>query len=134
MLGAAIEKSGADLLEVGGLLVSEPLLEEHRGLRNGAEVRPPQATGFAEGMAAGHGPYCQLAAPGRLQIESGRDGAVHLPAFDVPGSTRDVPAGPGRCPAVGLSRTRTHRGPHARAIPPTWSVIGSHDSPSGFTA
>lgn len=78
VLGAAIEKSGADLLEVGGLLVSEPLPEERHGLRNGAEVRPPQATGLAEGMAAGRGPYCQLAAPGRLQIESGWDGAVHL--------------------------------------------------------
>ncbi|MFD3699678.1 hypothetical protein ACFWUZ_26725 [Streptomyces sp. NPDC058646] len=78
VLGAAMEKSGADLLEVGGLLVSEPLPEEHRGLRNGAEVRPLQAIGLAEGMAAGHGPYCQLAAPGRLQIESGWDGAVHL--------------------------------------------------------
>ncbi|WP_266928040.1 hypothetical protein [Streptomyces sp. NBC_00654] len=78
VLGAAIEKSGADLLEVGGLLVSEPLPEEHRSLRNGAEVRPPQAIGLAEGMAAGRGPYCQLAAPGKLQIEPGWDGAVHL--------------------------------------------------------
>ncbi|MET9591978.1 hypothetical protein ABZY45_13535 [Streptomyces sp. NPDC006516] len=78
VLGAAIEKSGAELLEVGGLLVNEPLPEEHRGLRNGAEVRPLQAIGLAEGMAAGRGPYCQLAAPGRLRIESGWDGAVHL--------------------------------------------------------
>ncbi|MFD7438420.1 hypothetical protein [Streptomyces sp. NPDC059861] len=78
VLGAVLEKSGADLLEVGGLLVSEPLPEEHRGLRNGVEVRPPRAIGLAEGMAAGHGPYCQLTAPGRLQIESGWDGAVHL--------------------------------------------------------
>ncbi|MEU7011851.1 hypothetical protein [Streptomyces sp. NPDC046332] len=78
VLGAAIEKSDADLLEVGGLLVSEPLSEERRGLRNGAKVRPPQAIGLAEGMTAGHGPYCQLTTPGRLQIESGWDGAVHL--------------------------------------------------------
>jgi hypothetical protein len=53
VLGAAMEKSGADLLEVGELLVSEPLLGERRGLRNGAEVRPAQAIGLAEGMAAG---------------------------------------------------------------------------------
>ncbi|MET8746700.1 hypothetical protein [Streptomyces sp. NPDC004728] len=86
MLGAAVEKSGADLLEVDGKLVSEPLPEEHRGLRNGAEVLPLQAIGLAEGMAAGRGPYRQLAAPGRLQIESGWDGAVHLyttPAVSV---------------------------------------------------
>ncbi|MFJ3722733.1 hypothetical protein ACIPYQ_09180 [Streptomyces sp. NPDC090045] len=88
MLGAVIEKSGADLLEVGGLLVSEPLPEEHRGLRNGAEVRPPQAIGLAEGMAAGRGPYCQLAAPGRLQIESGWDGAVHL--YTTPALAADL--------------------------------------------
>ncbi|MEU1623648.1 hypothetical protein ABZ479_41000 [Streptomyces sp. NPDC005722] len=88
MLGAAIEKSGADLLEVGGLLVSEPLPQEHRGLRNGAEVRPPQAMGLAEGMAAGHGPYCQLAAPGRLQFESGWDGAVHL--YTTPAVAADL--------------------------------------------
>jgi hypothetical protein len=78
VLGAVIEKCGADLLEVNGLLVSQPLPEKYRGLRNGAEVRPPQAISFAEGMAAGHGPYCQLTAPGRLQIESGWDGAVHV--------------------------------------------------------
>lgn len=88
VLGVAIEKSGADFLEVGGLLVSEPLPEEHRGLRNGAEVRPPQAIGLAEGMAAGRGPYCQLAAPGRLQIESGWDGAVHL--FTTPAVAADL--------------------------------------------
>lgn len=29
-------------------------------------------------MAAGRGPYCRLAASGRLQIESGWDGALHL--------------------------------------------------------
>ncbi|MFD8289709.1 hypothetical protein ACFV2B_16060 [Streptomyces lavendulae] len=88
VLRAAMEKSGADLLEVGGLLVSEPLPEEHRGLRNGAEVRPPQAVGLAEGMAAWRGPYCQLAAPGRLQIESGWDGAVHL--YTTPAVAADL--------------------------------------------
>jgi len=74
VLGAAIERSGADLLQVGWLLVSEPLPEEHRGLRHGAEIRPPQAIGLAEGMAAGRGPYSQLAAPGR-DFRSSRDGA-----------------------------------------------------------
>ncbi|MGW5000673.1 hypothetical protein ACWEP8_23685 [Streptomyces hydrogenans] len=77
-LGVAIEKSGADVLEVTGLLLSEPLSEELRGLRNGARVDPVQAIALAEGMAAGRGPYCRLDAPGRLQIESGWDGALHL--------------------------------------------------------
>ncbi|MCX0273022.1 hypothetical protein NLM24_20400 [Nocardia zapadnayensis] len=78
VLEAVIEKSGADFLEVGGLLVHEPLPEGQRGLANGAVVRPPQAIGLAEAMTAGRGPYCQLTASGRLQIESGWDGAVHV--------------------------------------------------------
>jgi hypothetical protein len=78
VLGAVIEKSGADFLEVGELLVSEPLPDGHLGLYNGAEVQLPQAIDLVEGMAAGRGPYCRLSIPGRLQIESGWDGAVHL--------------------------------------------------------
>ncbi|WP_330456087.1 hypothetical protein OIB37_03920 [Streptomyces sp. NBC_00820] len=78
VLGMAIEKSGADLLEVGELLVSEPLSDRYPGVRNGAEVPPPQAIDLVEGMAAGRGPYCRLSTSGRLQIESGWDGAVHL--------------------------------------------------------
>ncbi|MFF8189986.1 hypothetical protein ACF05L_03680 [Streptomyces bobili] len=78
VLGAVIEMSGVDFLEVGELLVSEPLPDRHLGLYNGAEVPFPQAIDLVEGMAAGRGPYCQLSAPGRLQIESGWDGAVHL--------------------------------------------------------
>lgn len=78
VLGLAIEKSGADFLEVGELLVSEPLPDRHLGLFNGVEVQPPQAIDLVEGMAAGRGPYCRLSAPGRLLIESGWDGAVHL--------------------------------------------------------
>jgi hypothetical protein len=88
VLGAAIDKSGADLLEVSELLVSEPLPEEHRGLRNGARVRSPQAVTLVEGMAAGRGPYCQLTAPGRVQIESGWDGAVHL--YTTPAVAADL--------------------------------------------
>jgi len=78
VLGAVIAKSGIDFLEVGELLVSEPLPDRHLGLRNGAEVQLPQAIDLVEGMAAGRGPYCQLSIPGRLQIESGWDGAIHL--------------------------------------------------------
>ncbi|MFF8315614.1 hypothetical protein ACF06V_00435 [Streptomyces bobili] len=78
VLGAVIEKSGVDFLEVGELLVSEPLPGRHLGLYNGTEVPFPQAIDLVEGMAAGRGPYCQLSTPGRLQIESGWDGAVHL--------------------------------------------------------
>jgi hypothetical protein len=78
VIGAAIGKSGADFLMVGDLLVSEPLSDCHLGLRNGVEVRSPQAIELVEGMAAGRGPYCRLAAPGRLEIESGWDGSIHL--------------------------------------------------------
>ncbi len=78
VLTAVIAKSGIDFLEVGELLVNDPLPDRHRGLRNGAEVQFPQAIDLVEGMAAGRGPYCQLSIPERLQIESGWDGAVHL--------------------------------------------------------
>jgi hypothetical protein len=78
VLGAAISGSGAEFLEVEWLFVGEPLPEEHRGLHTGATVRPPQAMRLAEGMAAGEGPYCHLAAAGRLRIEPGWDGALHL--------------------------------------------------------
>ncbi|MYW68311.1 hypothetical protein GTY65_30185 [Streptomyces sp. SID8379] len=78
VLGAVIEKSGADRLEVTYLMVSEPLDDGHPGLRNGTEVQAPQAIDLVEEMAAGRGPYACLSAPGRLQIESGWDGAVHL--------------------------------------------------------
>ncbi|MGW5752230.1 hypothetical protein [Nocardia rhamnosiphila] len=94
-LGAVIEKSGADLLEVGGLLVNEPLPPGQRGLRNGAVVRPPQAIGLAEAMAAGRGPYCQLTASGRLQVESGWDGAVHV--YMTPEAAADLDALHGEC-------------------------------------
>lgn len=78
VLGAVIVKSGAAFLEVGELLVSEPLPDRHLGLYNGVEVESPQTIDLVEGMAAGRGPYCRLSMPGRLQIESGWDGAVHL--------------------------------------------------------
>lgn len=77
-LGAVFARSGVDLLEVGGLLVNEPLPDRHTGLRNGGNVRLAQAIDIVEGMAAGRGPYCQLSVAGRLQIESGWDGAVHI--------------------------------------------------------
>ncbi|MEV7641763.1 hypothetical protein AB0O32_17670 [Streptomyces rubiginosohelvolus] len=78
VLGVVSEKSGVGSLEVGELLVSEPLPDRHRGLCNGAEVQLPQVIDLVEGMAAGRGPYCLLSAPGRLRIESGWDGSVHL--------------------------------------------------------
>ncbi|MER7078941.1 hypothetical protein [Saccharopolyspora kobensis] len=78
VLGAVIAKSGIDFLEVGELLVNEPLPDRHLGLRNGVGVQFPQAIDLVEDMAAGRGPYCQLFIPGRLQIESGWGGAVHL--------------------------------------------------------
>ncbi|WP_371797428.1 hypothetical protein [Streptomyces sp. NBC_01718] len=78
VLGSAIDKNGADFLEIGDLLVSRPLPGGYLSLRNGVEVHPLQAIDLVEGMAAGRGPYCRLSMPGRLQIESGWDGAVHL--------------------------------------------------------
>ncbi|MFF6999186.1 hypothetical protein ACFY93_30140 [Streptomyces sp. NPDC008313] len=78
VIWAAIGKSGAKFMTVGDLLVGEPLSSCLLGLRNGVEVRSPQAMELVEGMAAGRGPYCHLSAPGRILIESGWDGAVHL--------------------------------------------------------
>ncbi|MFF3687493.1 hypothetical protein [Streptomyces sp. NPDC002187] len=88
VLGAAIEKSGADFLEVGELLVSEPVPDEYLGVFNGAEVQTPHAIDLVEGMAAGRGPYCRLSTPGRLQIESGWDGSVHL--YTTPAVAADL--------------------------------------------
>ncbi|MBO0918262.1 hypothetical protein [Streptomyces laculatispora] len=73
-----IEKSGADSLEVGELLVGRPLPDEYSALRNGVKVGSAEAVGLVEAMVSGSGPYCRLSFPGRLQIESGWDGAVHL--------------------------------------------------------
>ncbi len=78
VIGAVAEKSAAGSLEVGELLVSQPLPDRHLGLYNGVQVQFPQAIDLVEGMAAGRGPYCQLSSPGLLQIESGWGGAVHL--------------------------------------------------------
>lgn len=78
VLGEVIAKSCIDFLEVGELLVNEPLPDRHLGLRNGVHVQFPQVIDLVEGMAAGRGPYCELSIPGRLQIESGWDGAIHL--------------------------------------------------------
>ncbi|MET9969948.1 hypothetical protein ABZZ80_29490 [Streptomyces sp. NPDC006356] len=78
VLAAVIGTTGAEPLEVGGLLVGEPLPESLVGLRNGLEVGPAQAVELVVGMVAGHGPYCQLTSPGRLRVESGWDGFVHL--------------------------------------------------------
>lgn len=78
VLGVAIAKNGVDVLEVGRLLVNEPLPDRHLGLRNGAKLQLSQAIDLVVGMAGGLGPYCQLSIPGKLQIGSGWDGAVHL--------------------------------------------------------
>ncbi|MFI6300897.1 hypothetical protein ACIBCH_03400 [Amycolatopsis thailandensis] len=78
LLGVVIKKSGADFLEVGELSVYEPLPDRHIGLRNGSKVEFRQALDLVEGMAAGNGPYCRLSVPGRLQVEPGWDGAIHV--------------------------------------------------------
>lgn len=77
-VAAVIETCDVDALEVGELLVSLPLPARYADLRNGVEVGPTQAVDLVEAMVAGHGPYCRLLRPGRLRIESGWDGAVHL--------------------------------------------------------
>ncbi|WP_149825066.1 hypothetical protein [Streptomyces tailanensis] len=78
ILAIVIERSDADSLEVGDLLVSRPLPGIYAQLRNGADVSPSEAIDLVEGMAAGSGPYCRLSVPGRLHIVSGWEGAVHL--------------------------------------------------------
>ena len=78
LLNVVIEECGADRLEVSELLVSEPLPDRYRTLRNGMQASPAEAIDLAERMAAGIGPYCRLITPGRLGVESGWDGAIHL--------------------------------------------------------
>ncbi|MFK0249383.1 hypothetical protein ACIQUM_32190 [Amycolatopsis azurea] len=94
VLEETIQKTGADFLEVGELLVSEPLPGKHLGLRNGAKVELPQAMDLVEGMVAGHGPYGQLSIPGRLQIESGWDGAIHV--YTTRSAADDLTSVPGK--------------------------------------
>lgn len=78
VLEVVIDTSGVGTLEVGELLVSQPLPDRHSRLRNGLEINPAEAMDLVVGMAAGCGPYCRLTGAGRLRIESGWDGAVHL--------------------------------------------------------
>ncbi|RPE45131.1 hypothetical protein EDD90_8392 [Streptomyces sp. Ag109_O5-1] len=78
VLETVVEKSAVDLLEVGELLVNQPLPDRYSGLRNGVRVPPAEALDLVRRMVAGDGPYCRLSAPGRLHIQSGWDGAVHL--------------------------------------------------------
>ncbi|MFD3523950.1 hypothetical protein [Streptomyces sp. NPDC058653] len=78
LLNLVIEECGADRLEVSELLVSEPLPDRYSGLRNGTQADPAEAIDLAERMAAGFGPYCRLITPGRLRVESGWNGAIHL--------------------------------------------------------
>lgn len=78
LLNVVIEECGADHLEVSELLVSEPLPDRYWRLRNGILASPVEAIDLAERMAAGFGPYCRLITPGRLRVESGWDGAIHL--------------------------------------------------------
>ncbi|MFE5038135.1 hypothetical protein [Streptomyces sp. NPDC056683] len=78
ILETVIERSAADLLEVSELLVNQPLPDRYSGLRNGVGVPPAEAIDLVLRMVAGDGPYCRLSATGRLHIQSGWDGAVHL--------------------------------------------------------
>ncbi|MEU5103860.1 hypothetical protein AB0H07_16450 [Streptomyces sp. NPDC021354] len=78
VLGAVIEASGADTLEVSELFVGQPLPDELSALRNGLEISPREAVDLAVGMAAGRGPYCRLTSTDQLRIESGWNGFVHL--------------------------------------------------------
>ncbi|MGA5564440.1 hypothetical protein ACPCUV_25195 [Streptomyces platensis] len=78
LLNVVIEECGVDRLEVSELLVSQPLPDRYWRLRNGMQANPAEAIDLAERMAAGSGPYCRLITPGRLRVESGWDGAIHL--------------------------------------------------------
>jgi hypothetical protein len=88
VLGMVIEKSDVDFLEVSELLVGLPLPDGCSSLRNGVEVSPSEAIDLVEGMVAGRGPYCRISTPGRLHVESGWDGAVHL--FVMPTVAADL--------------------------------------------
>lgn len=88
VLGMVIEKSDVGSLEVDDLLVALPLPDGCSSLRNGVEIPPLEAIDLVEGMVAGRGPYCRLSMPGRLHIESGWDGAVHL--FVMPAVAADL--------------------------------------------
>ncbi|MGW4372976.1 hypothetical protein ACWEJ7_04840 [Streptomyces albidoflavus] len=91
-LGLVAVRSAVGQFEVTELLVGHPLPDRYGELRNGVQVDLATATDLAERMAAGAGPYCRLTAPGKLRIESGWDGAIHLlmnPAV------ADAPAGLG---------------------------------------
>ncbi|MEU1352276.1 hypothetical protein [Streptomyces sp. NPDC005795] len=88
-VATVIAACDVDALEVGELLVSLPLPEVYADLRNGVEVGPAEAIDLVEAMVAGHGPYCGLSGPGRLRIESGWDGAVHL--YVAPAAASELP-------------------------------------------
>lgn len=78
LIGLVIDKVGARFLEVSELLVNEPLAGELIGLRNGAKFHFSKAIDLVERMASGLGPYCRISVPGKLVIESGWDGAIHV--------------------------------------------------------
>ncbi|GAA3447995.1 hypothetical protein Pve01_63640 [Planomonospora venezuelensis] len=78
MLERVITASGVDVLEVGDLIVNQPLPEKYSRLRNGLEIETAEAVDLAVGMAVGDGPYCRLSKEGRLRVETGWDGNMHL--------------------------------------------------------
>jgi hypothetical protein len=89
-----IEDVHVDLLKVDELLVNEPLPSRYSSLHNGVEVPVLYAIDLVEGMVSGRGPYCRLSVPGRLRIEPGWDGAVHVYVTPVAATKlADLPGG-----------------------------------------
>lgn len=89
ILETVTTSAGVNFLEVDGLLANRPLSGPDAEIRNGSNIRIPCAIRLIEGMAAGRGPYCQLSVAGRIQIESGWDGAVHV--YMTPSAAAEMP-------------------------------------------
>ncbi len=77
-LRRSLDAGGIRELEISGLMVSTPPSGPDSTLRNGQQITAARAAELAIGMAGGDGPYCMLSHPGKLQIVSGWDGAIHL--------------------------------------------------------
>ncbi|MGP3910070.1 hypothetical protein [Nonomuraea sp. 10N515B] len=76
-LWKVVKTTGVESLEVGNLLVPEPLPTRHSTLRNGVELGPAEAISMVVDMLAGASPYCRFTAPG-LQISVGFNGYVSI--------------------------------------------------------
>lgn len=88
----AIEASGVDVFEVGGLMLHEPLPEKRSWLRNGFRVPAAEAADlYVETVGRGYSPLFALESE-VLRIELSWDGWVFLPATqEVWDAVEDLP-------------------------------------------